>query len=218
MQEFSFENKIIRLYEGGSSCVVYLNMYMDDTGKIASCLKKTGVAANLVTIHGLDWDSDMSPWAIPAISKGDTPCNGGADAYLSSLTKIIDTSERTLGAATKRVLCGYSLAGLFAIYALYKTDLFDIVGSFSGSLWFPDFVEFATSNPMQKTPQKAYFSLGDKEAKTSNKYLCKVQDATTAIYEHFLSLGIPSTFVLNPGNHFVNATERTVAGIKWLVA
>lgn len=34
-------------------------------------------------------------------------------------------------------IAGYSLAGLFALYALYKTDVFTRVASMSGSLWFP---------------------------------------------------------------------------------
>ena len=33
------------------------------------------------------------------------------------------------------------LAGLFAVYATFQSDVFDRVASISGSLWFPDFRE-----------------------------------------------------------------------------
>ena len=46
-------------------------------------------------------------------------------------------TERIHGKASFIGIAGYSLAGLFALYALYKTDAFTRVASMSGSLWFP---------------------------------------------------------------------------------
>ena len=81
----------------------------------------------------------MAPWDIPPISKNDTPCTGGADSYLDLLlSKIIPEAERQLrGTPVWRGIAGYSLAGLFAVYAMYQTGAFSRIASMSGSLWFP---------------------------------------------------------------------------------
>ena len=48
-------------------------------------------------------------------------------------------------------------------------------------------------------------------------YKRQVQENTEAIHAHFLAQGIDTVFQLNPGNHFVQGIERTVAGIRWLL-
>ncbi|MCD8397614.1 MAG: hypothetical protein LUD12_10640 [Lachnospiraceae bacterium] len=70
----------------------------------------------------------MTPWPIPPISKGDTPCSGGADIYLKQLTgELLPQIEASLLFPPEYcVLAGYSLAGLFAVYAAYKTDSFSL--------------------------------------------------------------------------------------------
>lgn len=64
-----------------------------------------------------------------------------------------------------RGIAGYSLAGLFALYAIYQTDVFTRVGCISGSLWFPGFLEYVFTHESKRRPGCLYFSLGDKEAK-----------------------------------------------------
>lgn len=68
----------------------------------------------------------MTPWYMGPISKHDTPCTGGADDYLKLLLdEIMPEAEALLpGAPAWQGLAGYSLAGLFALYALYQTDVF----------------------------------------------------------------------------------------------
>ena len=52
------------------------------------------------------------------------PCTGGADDYLQLLTKeIIPTAEKEVGGVPRwRGIAGHSLAGLFALYSIYRTD------------------------------------------------------------------------------------------------
>ena len=116
-----------------------------------------------------------------------------------------------------RGIAGYSLAGLFALYAICQTDVFSRVGCMSGSLWFPGFKEYVFSHEPKRWADCIYFSLGDREAKTRNPDLKTVQENTEAIHAHFLAQGIDTVFQLNPGNHFVQGIERTVAGIRWLL-
>ena len=40
-------------------------------------------------------------------------------------------------------IAGDSMAGLFAVYALYRTQVFSRVASASGSLWYPGLLEYA---------------------------------------------------------------------------
>jgi predicted alpha/beta superfamily hydrolase len=111
-------------------------------------------------------------------------------------------------------IAGYSLAGLFALYATYRCEVFDRVASMSGSLWFPNFRDNILSHQMKKQPEKMYFSLGDKEAKTRNRLLKAVQSNTEEIVKHYEQLGINVTWELNPGNHFRDAALRSAKGIK----
>lgn len=116
-----------------------------------------------------------------------------------------------------RGLAGYSLAGLFALYSLYQTDLFSRVASMSGSLWFPGFTDYVFSHEMKKRPEHLYFSLGNQECRTRNPYLKTVQDNTEKIEHYYAQCGINTVFQLNPGNHYKNAVQRTAAGISWIL-
>lgn len=87
----------------------------------------------------------------------------------------------------------------------------------SGSLWFSGFKEFVFSHKLKISPEKIYFSLGDKEHKTRNPYLKTVRQNTEEIEMFYRESGINTVFRLNDGNHYKNAAERTAAGIEWLL-
>lgn len=161
----------------------------------------------------------MAPWDIPPISSKDTPCTGGADAYLELLlNEILPQAEKTVfGTPLWRGIAGYSLAGLFALYSIYRTDVFSRAASVSGSLWFPEFPAFVCSHTPKQTPDCIYFSLGDKEHKTRNPFLQTVRQNTEEMEDFYKQQGIATTFQLNPGNHFQDAALRTAAGIRWIL-
>ena len=198
--------------------VVYLNSYMGENVGLYDTLIQMGYGDfTLVAVSNLDWDGDMTPWYFPPISAEDTPCTGQADAYLQLMIgEIMPHVESSLNGISWRGIAGYSLAGLFAVYSVYKTDVFSKVATMSGSLWFPDFSEYVKLHDMVRKPECAYFSLGDKECKTRNPYLQTVQDNTEAIEDHFAKCGIKTCYKLNPGNHFANGTKRTADGIAWM--
>lgn len=62
-----------------------------------------------------------------------------------------------------------------------------------------------------------YFSLGDRESHTRNRFLKCVRQNTEEIEAFYQSHGIHTVFQLNPGNHYKNAAERTAAGIAWIL-
>lgn len=214
--------KKINVFSGGGlSCpIIYLNTFAEEGGRVYQLLRNTDCPDfTLVAVSGLDWNHDMSPWAIPPISNKDTPCTGGADDYLQLLMEeIVPGVERYVkGSIVWRGLAGYSLAGLFAVYSMYHTDLFSRIASMSGSFWFPGFKEYAVSHEIRRKPEHLYISLGDKEYKTRNPYLKTVRDNTEELAAFYQAQQIDVMFHMNPGNHHKEALERTAAGIAWLL-
>ena len=198
----------------------YLNTFSQEYQKIFENAQASGcLPFTLVAISDLDWNHDMVPWDSPPAFKNAEPCTGGADDYLRLLTEeIISTAEKEIGGVPCwRGIAGYSLAGLFALYAIYRTALFSRVGSMSGSLWFLGMKEYLFSHEPKRQPDHIYFSLGDKENKTRNPILRSVRQNTEEIQAFYQDKGIDTVFQLNPGNHYDHAAERTAAGIAWLL-
>lgn len=201
--------------------VIYLNTFAEVGRRIYAYLHEQGCPDfTLVAISGLEWDHDMAPWDIPPISKKDTPCTGGADSYLGLLlSKIIPEAEKQIsGTPVWRGIAGYSLAGLFAVYAMYQTDAFSRIASMSGSLWFPGIKEYIFSHEEKRKPDCLYFSLGDKENKTRNPFLKCVRQNTEQIEAFYRGKEIDTVFWLNPGNHFQDAVARSADGIAWILS
>ena len=222
MQTFMISNKTVSVFTSfkPETPIIYLNTCSGEGQKIYEAAQAAGCPPfTLVAISNLDWNHDMAPWDSPPAFKNADPCTGGADDYLRLLTEeIIPAAEKEIGGIPCwRGLAGYSLAGLFALYAIYQTDLFSRVGSMSGSLWFPGMKEYIFSHEPKRWPDCMYFSLGDKESKTKNPILRTVQENTEEICAYYQRRGIDTVFQLNPGNHFVQSVERTAAGLCWLL-
>lgn len=221
MFTFTNDNKKLTVYPAlaENRPVIYLTTYNDDGGEVYAQVQKCGCPDfTLVTVSGLNWEAELSPWTAGNLFKYSEMFTGGADDYLQFLTQqVIPQAETGLNGILWRGLAGYSLAGLFTIYALYKTDLFSRAASMSGSLWYPGFKDFALKNTLRIAPQHLYFSLGDKEARARNQYLKTVQQCTEELTAHYRSLGINTCYELNPGGHYRNIISRSAAGIKWLL-
>ena len=199
--------------------VVYANMVMDSSNAVLrACETLACKPFHLVTITKLRWDEEMSPWAHePVVSKNDK-FTGGADTYMKCLTKIIiPYVESILGQSQRRIIAGYSMAGLFALYAPYITDAFDAVVSASGSVWYPEFVSFVETHEFIKPPTAIYLSLGDLESRTKNKYLRKTDSCVKTLNEIYAQKAIHSIYELNPGNHFTDVPLRLAKGIVWVL-
>lgn len=201
--------------------IIYLNTFSNEGQKVYEAAQTAGCPPfTLVAISDLDWNHDMVPWDSPPALKNAEPCTGGADDYLRLLAEeIIPTAEKEItGVPSWRGIAGYSLAGLFALYAIYQTDLFSRIGSMSGSLWFPSMKEYIFSHEPKQWPDCMYFSLGDKESKTRNPILRSVRQNTEDLQSFFQDKGIDTVFQLNPGNHYNHAVDRTAAGLCWLLS
>lgn len=117
--------------------IIYLNTFSDEGKKVYRAAQTACCPPfTLVAISDLDWNYDMVLWDSPPAFRNTKLCTGGADNYLQLLAEeIIPAAEKEInGVPHWRGIAGYSLAGLFALYAIYQTDLFSCVGSMSGSL------------------------------------------------------------------------------------
>ena len=221
-REFMKAGKKVAVYPSAvpDMPVMYLNTFSEEGDGVYRLLRDISrLDFTLVAISNLAWNHDMSPWAVPPISKGDMPCTGGADEYLELLLHEIvpEAEKRAPGTPAWRGLAGYSLAGLFAVYAIYRTNVFSRIGSMSGSLWYPNFREYAMEHELRCRPQAMYFSLGDRECRTRNPFLKTVRDNTEALRDFYSESGVDALFQLNPGGHFKDTDGRTAAGVAWLL-
>ena len=206
--------EIFSCAEAGGPLVV-LNTIQGEGAKIfGKCLETGCRNFTLSAISGLEWNHDLSPWATPAI-RNNKYRFGGADGYISVLTAQIlpEIYSKLPEKPEFTAIAGYSLAGLFALYAAYKTGVFSRIASVSGSLWFPNFTEFAQSHDFVKKPDFIYLSLGENEAKTRDKTLAHVRKNTEFIADLYKLCGIETIFELNCGNHFTDTIGRTAKGI-----
>src|SRR5690606_37784044 len=134
---------------------------------------------------GVDWNEQMSPWYAKKVFSSDKDFAGKADEYIKMLSnEMIPEIESKLGfIPIERGIAGYSLAGLFSLYSLYKTDLFQFSASISGSLWFDGFINDIKSNEMKSKVNKIYLSLGDEENSSKNHRIKQVEELTVAASE-----------------------------------
>lgn len=197
--------------------VVYLHTAADETEAVWHMSTQDFA---LIVIEGIDWNRDLTPWYHPKVFAGGEDFEGKADDYLAVLTgELIPEAEQAFKLLPdKRYLAGYSLSGLFAVYAIYYTDIFDGIASVSGSLWYDGLIDFMRNHTVRRNPDKIYFSLGDKEAASARGIMQTVLVRTKQIEEKFRNDGIDTFFELNVGNHFTHVPERIVKGIQWLLS
>ena len=105
----------------------------------------------------VDWFNDLSPWKAPAVFRN-IPFGSGAQKTLDKILKLAGNPEK------EYVIGGYSMGGLFALWACCQTDRFLGAAAVSPSVWFPGFAEYTASSRMMA--KQVYLSLGDREEKT----------------------------------------------------
>lgn len=162
--------------------------------------KNSGENFRLIAVKVGDWNRDLSPWEAPPVF-GKEPFGGKAEGTLKEiLTLCADKSKAYL-------IGGYSLAGLFALWAAYRTDAFAGVAAASPSMWFPGFTDYMRSNEIRC--RSVYLSLGDKEEKARNPVTATVGDRIREAYGLLEERGVDCFLEWNEGNHFRDADIRT---------
>lgn len=215
-QEFEYKGKNVELFlTPRSGLTVIVLSYGREGESLWRFLQEEETVLNLVVLSGLKWNDELSPWPQKGVVKGDPGYQGNADSFLSFL--VDDFLPYMMKAhsleATSFVLEGYSLAGLFALYAGHRTDAFDALISTSGSLWFPHFAEYVQENVLKTSVRYVGLSLGDKEAMTRNEIMCTVASCTQTI-ERRLQQQTHVEFEWNEGGHFGQEIKRQGNAIR----
>lgn len=147
-----------------------------------------------------DWNKDLSPWEAAAVFGIENFGDGAADTLKEILSLCTDKDK-------KYYIGGYSLAGLFSLWASAQTGRFEGVAAASPSVWFPDFLEYIRERkPLCK---KIYLSLGDKEEKTRNPVMATVGDKIRELDSFLAREGFDCVLEWNEGNHFKDFDIRT---------
>ena len=161
------------------------------------------------------WNDALSPWEAPAVW-GKQGFGGKAGETLRFLMEqVIPTLKQQypLSKNVKIILGGYSLAGLFALWASTQTNPFYGIAAASPSVWFPGWMEFEQRHPIQT--QRVYLSLGDKEEHTKNTVIAAVSDNIGTLHSRLIERGADCTLEWNSGGHFKYADLRTAKAFQW---
>ena len=170
--------------------------------------RMTGKPFRLIAPVVAEWNKDLSPWNAPAVfGKEDFGC--GAQATLNGILKLTEDGTK------KYFIGGYSLAGLFALWAAFRTGAFAGAAAASPSVWFPGFAEFMNNNTVRCS--SVYLSLGDKEEKTKNAVMATVGGNIRAAYALLRERGVDCALEWNAGGHFKDAELRTAKAFAWLL-
>lgn len=213
----------IRIWCGGDTPLptVYIHSVAGDGHNVWEACRRIGCPDfNLVSVYDFDFEGDLTPWTAPGVRKGQPPFKGNAEHHLADLLgKIVPYAEAQLPAnPVYNALAGYSLAGLFALWSVWKTDRFTRIACGSASFWYPGFVEYAASHPMIRRPDFVSLSLGDNESNTKHPVMSQVGKCTGKVLELLDVAGIPHCFEINPGNHFTEPDLRLAKAISRMLA
>lgn len=177
------------------------------TGGQDFCLKAVKVES---------WNHDLSPWPAPPVFGKEGFGDGAARTLQFIEENVLPDPARGAAQSPKRVFIGgYSLAGLFALWAGYQTDRFDGIAAASPSIWFPDFTKYMRENRMNA--EAVYLSLGDREERTRNPLMSQVGNAVRSAEAILRESGKDCILEWNKGNHFKDPDLRTAKAFAWLM-
>lgn len=161
------------------------------------------------------WNDALSPWKSPAVWGKQGFGGKAAETRRFLMEQVIPILKQQLRLPenVKIILGGYSLAGLFALWASTQTDLFYGIAAASPSVWFPGWMELEQQYPMQT--QRVYLSLGDKEERTKNAVMAAVGDNIRTLHSRLAERGADCTLEWNSGGHFKDADLRMAKAFRW---
>ena len=168
----------------------------------------------LATIELEDWMIDLMPWPDANISRDPEAGEHGQDTLEYVLMSLISELQNRYG-PLPIILGGYSLGGLFALWASTQSDSIRAVAAASPSVWIKDWVPFATRHvPMADI---VYLSLGDREEHVKNQAIARVGDCIRTQYSLLQEQLGPEhcTLVWEQGNHFTDNEGRLARAFAW---
>lgn len=200
--------------------------------------------AALPAMVGIDAEEpllDYTPWWHPAFKQGAPDFGGGADAFLDkTVLPVLAAARCELGMAggsdpiegasgsaegvgraagapaTRTALFGYSLAGLFCLNALMRTDAFDTYLVASPSTWYPGFVSRLERTPLVGEALVA-IACGASEGLDHPEPIRGIrQETDRAVATLSARLPMPPTVMIDMRDHHSGFARRLRALLGWL--
>ena len=178
--------------------------------------ERSGVPFVLATIELEDWIIDLMPWPDGNISRESEAGKHGQDTLEYVLESLIPELQKRYGPLPV-MIGGYSLGGLFALWASAQSDRFKAVAAASPSVWIKDWIPFAKKH----TPlaDAVYLSLGIQEEYVKNQAIARVGDSLRAQYSLLQEqIGANNcTLVWEQGGHFNDNEGRLARAFAWCI-
>jgi predicted alpha/beta superfamily hydrolase len=197
----------VTLYEGdaGAPLVIYPAVRGEGREIFEAVRAKAGRAAvSLAEISDFSWFDDLTPWEAEPPSKKFPPMPGGGPAFLKRLENeaLPQALLRLSAPSAYAMIAGYSLAGLFAAWAVYETNAFARCASASGSYWYPGWTDYLKSHEPARGLAAAAVSVGERESASRNPVLARVGECARLTAERFKECGVKCDFTVRAGGHF----------------
>ena len=118
------------LWFGGHGCETLREL----TERVIPAIEaEVGVAPYAESFHK---ERNGTPFVTGSLSQSTAEATAVDDTPRDTRTDANSPSSRKESGAIRRAICGYSLGGLFALYAFVNDEHFDACASISGSLWY----------------------------------------------------------------------------------
>ena len=190
-----------------SARMVWLQPVFEGDRKVEDLIALVPESFALVCFPVSRWSDELSPWPAPPAFGGE-PFGGKAEATLSYVRDALVPWVRARCVNLPLGLGGYSLAGLFSLWAATRTNLFSSIVAASPSVWYPGWMDYEESHPIQAS--SVYLSLGSKEAQSHG-----VGDCIRLLARRLAARGVSSILQWNPGGHFMPSAQRLAKGYRW---
>ncbi|MBO4569205.1 MAG: hypothetical protein J5674_04525 [Candidatus Methanomethylophilaceae archaeon] len=163
------------------------------------------IPLTLLVFESDSWFDDFSPW----------PSEAGGRSFGGLGRESLEEIEEA--APEGSLIAGYSLAGLFALWALYSSDVFTGAACCSGSLWYEGWDKFVESRAVPPE-SSVYLSLGGKESGSGRPPMSTIGECY--LRQEMLLKQDPGVsrmiYVKERGGHFTDPDGRLARGIIWL--
>ena len=170
----------------------------------------------IVFFDTMEWAKALMPWHDEAVSRDEEVGMHAQDTLFYIEESLVPWLHERFG-KLPCIIGGYSLGGLFALWAARQSAAFDAVAAASPSLWIKGWADFADNRSLNA--QLAYVSLGDREEHCRNQRMARIGDCVR--HEHLTlanQIGSSATTLeWNSGGHFGEEAERTAKAFAWCI-
>lgn len=170
----------------------------------------------IVFFDTVEWAKALMPWQDEAVSRNEEVGMHAQDTLVYIEESLVPWLHERFG-KLPCIIGGYSLGGLFALWAARQSAAFCAVAAASPSLWIKGWADFADNHSLNA--QLAYVSLGNREEHCRNQRMARIGDCVR--HEHLTlanQIGSSATTLeWNSGGHFGNEAERTAKAFAWCI-